>query len=114
MAEVHRLRRHVQPLGEEALETDCDIAEPDRSMPVVEQRPRDDAHRVGEVDDPRVVGADLSNAISDVEHDRHRAQGLRESTGPGRLLPDAATAKRNGLVGEPCGLAADADLQEHR
>ena len=113
MTELHGLRGHVQPLGEQALETDGDIAEPDRTVAVVEQRARDDAHRVGEIDDPRVVRSELPNAIGDVEHHRDGAQGFGESAGAGRLLPDAAAAKRDGLVGEPCRLAADADLQEH-
>ena len=38
--------------GEPALEADRDVAQPDRVVSGVEQRARDDADRVGEVDDP--------------------------------------------------------------
>ena len=82
-------------------------------MAGVEQRARDDADRVREVDDPGASAPELANAVGDLEHDRHRAQRLGEPAGARRLLADAAAGERHRLVGEPRLLAADADLDEH-
>ena len=82
-------------------------------MAVVEQRARDDPHRVGEVHDPRPRRGQLARAARDVEHDGHRAQRLAEAARAGRLLADAAAGQRHRLVGQPRGLPADADLDEH-
>ena len=98
---------------EQALEGDGDVAEADRAVPGVEQRPRHDPDRVGEIDDPCARSRPLRDPLGDLEHDRDRAERLREAAGPGRLLADAAGLQRDRLVGEPCGLAAYADLQEH-
>ena len=62
MVEAHlvdddALRRDAEQRRETALEPDRDVAEADGAMPCVEQRARDDADRVREVDDPRVRAA---------------------------------------------------------
>ena len=88
------------------LEADRDVAEPDRAVAGVEQRARDDADRVREVDDPRVGRRASGDLLSDVEHHRHRAHRLGEAARAGRLLPDAATGKRHRLVLQSRRLAA--------
>ena len=93
---------------EAPLEADRDVAETDRLVPVIEQRPCDDADRIREVDDPGVVRRTFSHAVGDPEHDRNGAQGLAETTGAGRFLPDAAAGKWHGLIREASLLAADA------
>jgi hypothetical protein len=98
---------------EPALERDRDVAEPDRAVARVEQRPGDDPDRVGEVDDPHVGARQLADSVGDLEHDRDRPHGLREAAGPRRLLADAAAGKRCRLVAQSRGLAADPDLDEH-
>ena len=107
------LRRELEHARDRALETDRDVAEADRAMAVVEQRARDDADRVREVDDPRVGGRALANALGDLEHDGHRSQRLGEASGAGRLLADAAAGEGYRLVGEPRRLAPDPNLDEH-
>ncbi len=97
-----------------ALEGDRDVAKPDRAMAGVEQRAGDDPDRIGEVDDPCVVGGELARALRDSQHDRHRPHRLREPAGAGRLLADAAARGRDRLVAQPRCLAADADLDQHR
>ena len=106
-------RLDLEHRGDSPLEADRDVAEPDRAMTLVEQRPGDDADRVREVDDPRVRSRELAHALGDLEHDRHRPHRLCEPAGTGRLLPDAAAGERNRLVGEPCRLTADPKLEQH-
>ena len=106
--------RDAEQPGEVALEADGHVAQPDRPVPGVEQRPGDDADRVGEVDDPRVGRGPLPGAFGDVQHDRHGAQCLGEPARPGGLLADAAAFQRPGLVPLPGRLAADAQLEQHR
>ena len=98
--------------GERALEADRDVAQPDRAVTGVQQRPGHDADRVGEVDDPRVGRGQPAYPVGDVEHDRHGAQRLGEAAGAGGLLPDAAALQRPCLVAVARRLAADAQLQE--
>ena len=114
VAEVHRFGCDTKPAGEQPLEADCDVAEPDGAVTMVEERAGHDADRVREVDDPRVVRAQPPHAVCDVKDDRHRAQRFREPAGSGRLLADAPTAQRDRLVGVPRGLSTDPDLEEHR
>ncbi len=86
---------------------------PTARCPACEQRPGDDADRVGEVDDPRVRCC-LGDPLGDVEHDRHGPQRLGQPARAGRLLPDAAALQRPGLVLVAGGLAADPQLEQHR
>ena len=102
----------AEMLRERALEADRDVAEADRAVAGVEQRPCHDSDRVREVDDPRVRGGELPHALRDLEHDRHRTQRLPKAAGAGGLLADAAARERDGLVREARGLAADPDLEE--
>ena len=95
-----------------ALEADRDVAEPDRLVVVVEQRARDDADGVREVDDPGVV-RELTNALRDLEDDGDGPERLREAAGACRLLADTAAGERRRLVAEARGLAADTDLDQH-
>ena len=98
---------------EQPLEGDGHVAEADRAVPRVEQGPRHDPHRVGEIDDPGAGRGALRRPFGDPEDDRDRAERLREAPGAGRLLADAAAAQRHRLVEQPCGLAAHADLEKH-
>ena len=54
MVELDAVGRDVEHAREVALEDHRRAAEPDRAVSLVEQRLRDDADRVREVDDPRV------------------------------------------------------------
>ncbi len=104
---------HAEHAGDRALEADRDVAQADGTVAGVEQRARDDAHRIREVDDPRARRRTLGDALGQLEHHGNRAHRLREAAGPGRLLADAAAAQRHRLVAQPRLLAADADLEEH-
>jgi hypothetical protein len=95
-----------------ALEDHRRAAEPDGPVALVEQRLRDDADGVREVDDPR-LGREAPDALRDVEHDRDGAQRLRETAEAGRLLADAAAAQGQRLVDDPRRLAANAELDQH-
>jgi len=113
LVDLHAARLHVEHPGEAPLPADRDVAEADSLMPVIEQRPCDDPDRIREVDDPGAVSSTFSYAVGDPEHDRNGAQGLAETTGAGRLLPDAAAGEWHGLVREAGLLASDADLDQH-
>src|SRR5262249_59526969 len=83
-------------------------------MAGIEQAADDDPDRIGEVDDPRVVRGELADTLGDLEHDGHGPQRLPEAPGPGRFLADAPAGQRNRLVGEPRGLAAYPQLDQHK
>src|SRR5262249_40972539 len=95
------LRVDLEHPGERALEPDRDVAETYRAMAGVEKRPRHDADRVREVDDPRVRSRVRADVLGDLEDDRHGPQRLRESAGTRRLLPDAAAREGECLVAQP-------------
>lgn len=113
MVQVHLLGRHAELLGEAALEADRHVAQPDALVPGLEQRPGDDADRVGEVDDPGVRRGP-SDPLGDVEHHRDRTHRLRQAARAGGLLAHAAALQRPRLVLVASGLAADPQLQQHR
>ena len=113
LVDEHTARLEPEPAGEPALKADRHVAEPHCPVAGVEQRARDDADRVREVDDPRVRRRIGSRALRDLEHDGDGAQRLGEASGAGGLLPDAAAAQRRGLVAEARLLPADPDLQQH-
>lgn len=112
MVQVDLAGRHVEQRGELPLEADRDVAQPDGLVPGLEQRPGDDADRVGEVDDPGVWGGP-AYPFGDVEHHRHGPQRLGETAGPGGLLADAAALQRPCLVLVAGRLAADPELEQH-
>ncbi len=95
-----------------ALHADGHVAQPDRPVAVVEQRAGDDADRVREAHQPR-VRRQLPRPPRHVQHDRHRAQRLREPACAGRLLADAAARLRERLVGDPRRLPAHPQLDDH-
>ena len=100
--------------GEVPLQPDRHVAQPDRAVPGVEQRPGDDADRVGEVDEPRARRGPPPGELGDLQHERHGAQRLGEPARPGRLLSHAAEVERPRLVPVPRRLPADPELDEHR
>ena len=77
------------------------------------QRLGHDPDRVGEVDDPGAGRGAPAGQLGQLEHERDGPQRLGEAAGTGRLLADDAEARRHRLVGQPGGLAADAELDEH-
>ena len=101
-----------EPACERALEADRDVAQPQGAVALVEQRAGDDADRIREVDDPRVVRGALAHLLRDLQHDRHGAQRLAEAARARRLLADAAARERHRLVRQARGLPADADLDQ--
>ncbi len=114
LVDQHPLRCDLEVGGDLPLEVDGDIAETDGPVAIVQQRPRDDPDRVGEIDDPGPVGGDLPSAPRDLEHNRDGSHRLRQSAGAGRLLSDAAAERGGLLVMQAGGLAADADLEQDR
>ena len=112
MVDEHALGRDPEEPGDLALHPDRDVAEPDRAVPLVEQRARHDPDGVREVDDPGVRRGEGANALGDLQHDRHGAHCLREPARAGRLLADAPARERDRLVAQPGRLAADAELEE--
>ena len=98
--------------GDRTLEADGDVAQADGAVAGVEERARDDADGIREVDDPRAGRRTLGDPLGDLEHDGNGAHRLREAAGAGRLLADAPARKRDRLVAQARGLAADADLEE--
>ena len=113
MVELQRPGRTPSRAAKSALEPDGHVAQPDRPVPRLQQRPGHDADRVGEVDDPCVRGR-LPHLLGDVEHDGDRPQRLGQAAGAGRLLPDAAALERPGLVLVAGRLAAHPQLEQHR
>src|SRR5438477_4414872 len=81
-------------------------------MAVVEQRLHHDADGVGEVDQPRAGSAAALGFLGDIEHDRHGAQCLGESSWTGCLLSDATELEGQGFVDKARGLAADPELDD--
>ena len=112
VVDQHPLGRDPEQPRDLALDADRDVAEADRAMARVEQRPGDDPHGVREVDDPCVRPRELPDAIGDPEDDRHGAHRLRKASGARRLLADAPAGERGGLVLEPRRLAADPELEQ--
>ena len=82
-------------------------------MAFVEQRSGSDADRVGEVDDPSVLGRPLSDLLGDLEQHRNSAQSLGKAAGTGRFLADRAELVGQRLVYQASLLAADSELDEH-
>jgi hypothetical protein len=113
LVDEHALGLDAQESCRLTLAVDRDVAEPDGAVPGVEERPRDDAHRIGEVDDPCIVRGPLADALRDSEHDGNGPQCLGETAHTRGLLPDAAARQRKCLVGEARLLPADPDLHEH-
>ncbi len=109
----HALRLDAQVLREVALEADGHVAQPQGAMPLVQERLRHDADRVGEVHDPGVGRRPLADQLGQLHHHRHRAQRLGEATGAGRLLADGVELERERLVGESGLLPADSQLDQH-
>ena len=75
MVEAHLIhkdasRGDVKQSGDVPLDSDGDVAEPDRAVTRVEERPGHDPDGVREVDDPCVVVGAFAGAGSDLEHDR--------------------------------------------
>ncbi len=96
-----------------ALEADRDVAEPHRSVPLIQERLRHHAGRIREVDEPGARGATARGELGELEHHRHGAEPFREPSGTGRLLTDAPEPERDGLVDEPGLIATDAQLHDH-
>ena len=113
MLQLDALGIDPEPLREVALEADRDVAQPDRAVPLVEQRLGDDADRVGEVQDPGPRRRSTGRLLGELEHDRHGAQRLRETACPGGLLTDGPERGRQCLVDEPGRLSTDPQLDDH-
>ena len=79
-------------------------------MPVVKERLRDDPDRVGEVDQPGPAIRAAGRFLGDLEHHRNGPQRLGKPAGAGRLLAHATEPRRDRLVQEAGGLAADPEL----
>jgi hypothetical protein len=111
MAQAHPRRIDDQPAREDPLQPDRHVAQADRAVPRVEQRPGDDPDGVGEVDEPGAARRPRPRALGDVKHHGHGTQRLGQAARAGGLLAHAAAVERPGLVPLPGGLAADPKLQ---
>jgi hypothetical protein len=105
--------RHAEAGGKPTLEPDRNVAQAQRAVALVEERPGDDAHRVGEIDDPGVALRAFRNDFGDIQHDRHGPQRLGKATRAGRLLAEQAEPARQRLVDQPGLLTLDPQLYEH-
>jgi hypothetical protein len=89
MVETDRGRFHPEQTGEEPLEPDRDVTQPDRALPSVQERSGHNANRIREVDQPG-RWRHRRHRGRDVQGGRHRAQCLGEASCTGGLLTDAA------------------------
>jgi len=113
VVQLDAIGRHLREPREEPLQPDRDVAQPDGTVPGVQQRTGHDAHRVREIHDPRAGRGASAGTLGGIQHHRHGPQRLREATGTGRLLAEAATLQRPRLVADPRRLAAHPQLQQH-
>ncbi len=112
LVDSHARRRDAELGRDRALEGDRNVAQPDRAMAGVEQRPGHDPDGVGEVDDPCAVGGELTRTFGDLQHGRHGPHRFREPARAGRLLADAPACGRDRLVAQTRRLAPDPDLDQ--
>ena len=102
----------VEIVPQPALAPDRHIAQADGPVALVEEGLGDDAHRVGEIDEPRPGVTSLRRLLSQFENDRHGAQRLGQPSRPGGLLPETAVADRERLVDVAGRLPSDAQLDD--
>ena len=102
-----------EPFREPPLERDRHVAEADGPVAVVQERLRHEPGGIGEVDEPRARSATPRRLLGEFEHDRHRAERLRESSCARGLLADEPESSRDRLVGQARGLASDPELHDH-
>ena len=82
-------------------------------MAGIEQGSGDDAHRVGEIDDPRVIGAPAPCARAAISSTVGTVRiAFANPPAPVVSCPMQPHAQGNGLVRESSLLAADADLDQ--
>ena len=112
MVEPYGGRVGAEQLREVPLIANSVVAQPHDRVAVIQERAGHDADRVREVDDPR-AGRAFPCAPGDVDGDGDGTQRLREPARSGRFLPDASAFERDGLIADPGGLPADAELEYH-
>ena len=111
LVDQHALGRHAEQPRDLALEADRHVAQPDRAVAGVEQRARDDADRVREVDDPGVRARPARATRSAISSTTGTVRSaLANPPAPVVSCPMQPQRERHGLVVEPRRLAADADL----
>ncbi len=98
VVERHVGRVDAEPPGEQPLEADRDVAQPDGAVTVVEQGPGDDPDGIGEVDDPGVRCRPPRHRAGEVERHGDGAHRLGQAARTGRLLPHAAALEGERLV----------------
>ncbi len=82
---IDLVRRNAQHMGQLVGGAEHAVAEPDvADVRALVQRPRQDRHRVGIVQQQR-VRAELLHILRDVEHDRDRAQATHDATDAERV-----------------------------
>ena len=113
MLQLDALRVHAEARRQVALEPDRDVAQADRPVALVEQRLGHDPHGVREVEDPRAGCRPSRRRLRELQDHRHGPQRLGEPAGAGGLLADRPERRRQRLVDQPGGLAADPQLDDH-
>src|SRR4051812_28954224 len=108
------LNGNAELRSESSLEADSHVAETDCFVTALQQRPCDNADRIGEVDDPSTLGAASLHPLGDVQHDRDGSESFHEPTGTCCLLADRVELQRDRFVAVTCCLTAYSKLQQHR
>src|SRR5215211_730282 len=114
MVELDAFGRHTEARSEPPLEADRNVAQPDRSVTLVEKRLGHDPDRVREVDEPMTGCCPTSRPLGQIEDHRYGPERLREAAGACRFLADRAEAERQRLVDEAGRLATDAQLHDDK
>jgi len=110
--ELHPVGRDAEVAREAPLEPDRHVAQPQRVVARVQQGLRDEAGRIGEVDEPRPRRADLGGELRELQDDGHGPQGFREPARAGGLLADHVELERDRLVGVAGLVPADPQLHD--
>ena len=113
MIEGDAVRFDGESVRQPPLQRDRDVAEPQSSVPPVQEGLRHEPGGVGEVDEPGARSAAPRRLLRQVEDHGDGAERLRESACPRGLLTDAAEPPGDRLVGQPRRLATDAELHDH-
>jgi hypothetical protein len=117
MVQADVLQRHaigldVQESSDLPLEAHGGVAQSDGAMALVEKRLHHDADRVGEVDDPCVLGSAPRGLLGDLHHHWDGAQGLGEAARSSGLLTDAPELEWQGFIHKTCSLPAHPQLND--
>jgi len=113
MLDCDRIGVDTEIVPDPSLGPDGHVAQSNGVMALVEQSLGDNPHRVGEIDEPRTGIGPRRHLLGQLQHDRHGAQRLGQSSRARRLLTETPVPHRQRLVDVARRLAADAQLDDH-